>query len=141
MSGVKISGKGNAIAKMLAMAGPETIAEIGTALFKAGEVVQVDAQNSLTTGAASFGRHIPSLPGQPPNQDTGFLGNNIETTQPAALRVLVASNAPYSADLEFGTSKMAARPFMRPAAEKNRAEVQAFMKKAIQKAARKAVKK
>ena len=35
----------------------------------------------------------------------------------------VESNADYSAALEFGTSKMSARPFMQPALEENRPKI------------------
>ncbi len=129
-----------AIRKLLSMASPEAIVEIGQALKQGGELIENEAKVSITTGSASFDRHVPSLPGEPPNNDTGVLAGNIETTQESPLRVLVSSNAPYSEPLEFGTSKMAARPFMRPAAEKHRADIQRFMVKAIKTAVGKAVK-
>ena len=50
--------------------------------------------------------------------------------------VEVSSNAPYSAPLEFGTSKMAARPFMRPARDKMRAEVTELVRRAVEKIAK-----
>lgn len=101
---------------------------LGPALFAGGELIQVDAQNSITRGSASGTsggkhQHIPSRPGEPPNNFTGVLANNIETVSVAPLTVHVTSNAPYSAALEFGTSKMEARPFMRPARDRNKAAV------------------
>jgi len=96
--------------------------EIGKALFAAGDLIKVDAQLSITEGAVSGKGHVPSNPGEPPNADTHLLSDNIEVTQPAALRVEVSSNAPYSSELEFGTSKIAARPFMGPAAARKRRE-------------------
>lgn len=105
------------------MTGPEMIRTVGAALFAGGQGIQVEAQISITTGAVSGKNHVPSKPGEPPNQDTGVLSNNIETVQVAPLRVEVSSNAPYAADLEFGTSKMAERPYMRPAVAKRRKEV------------------
>ena len=68
--------------------------------------------------------------------DTGHLKNHIEVTQPGPLRVLVTSNAKYSAALEFGTSKMAARPFMNPAARAKRTEVTMIVRKAVDSAIR-----
>jgi HK97 gp10 family phage protein len=80
--------------------------------------------------------HVPSRPGEPPNQDTGVLASNIETVQISPVLVEVSSNAPYSAPLEFGTSKMAARPFMRPARDKMRAEVTELVRRAVAKIAK-----
>jgi HK97 gp10 family phage protein len=96
--------------------------EVGKALFAAGNLIQVDAQLSITDGAVSGKGHVPSRPGEAPNADTHLLADNIETVQPKPLLVEVSSNAPYSAELEFGTSKMAARPFMEPAAARKRKE-------------------
>lgn len=85
------------------------------ALFVFGNRIQVAAQTSITDGAVSGKNHVPSLPGQPPNQDTGVLANNIETLLVGPLHVEVQSKAPYAVFQEFGTSKMAERPYMRPA--------------------------
>lgn len=114
----------------------ESEREVSAALFAGGEMIQVEAQRSITAGAVSGKAHVPSAPGEPPNNDTGVLANNIETTQPAKLRVRVTSSAGYSAGLEFGTSKVAARPFMRPARDKKKAEVKALVEKALGRAVR-----
>lgn len=119
------------IKRLRALASDTTIREIGAALFAGGEAIQVEAQLSITRGAVSGKAHVPSKPGEPPNNDTSVLANNIETTQPAPLRVRVTSNAPYSAPLEFGTSRMAARPFMRPARDKEKAEVKRLVEQAL----------
>lgn len=117
--------------RLKALSGPRMTREVGKALFAGGELIQTEAQISITRGAVSGKAHVPSSPGQPPNQDTGTLANNIETTQVAPLKVHVASNAPYSAPLEFGSSTIAARPFMRPARDKKREEVKALVERAM----------
>ncbi len=104
---------------------------IGRALFAGGEIIQTAAQISITTGAVSGKGHVPSKPGEPPSNDSGVLAGNIETTQAGPLKVLVGSYAPYSKSLEFGTSRMAARPFMVPARDKSKKAVRALMAKAI----------
>lgn len=114
---------------------------IGPALFAAGNKVQVDAQISITEGAVSGENHVPSRPGEPPNNDTGVLANNIETVSVSPLKVEVSSNAPYSQKLEFGGhnsngSFVAARPFMAPAANKNRKRAQRFVQAALRAAIR-----
>ena len=95
-------------------------------LYAAGSLIEADAERSITEGAVSGKHHVPSLPGQPPNEDTGHLRANIETeiiAGAAEPTVHVTSKARYAAYLEFGTSRMAARPYMRPATEKNREKV------------------
>jgi HK97 gp10 family phage protein len=96
---------------------------IGQVLFVAGDAIAVDAAISITNGAVSGKGHVRSRPGEAPNADTHQLDRGIITVQVAPLHVQVQSNAPHSNDLEFGTSKMAERPFMRPAVAKNRDSV------------------
>ena len=118
------------IRRLRKLAGAATTRLVGQALFAAGEMIQTEAQLSITRGSQSGKGHVPSSPGSPPNQDTGVLASNIETTQVTPLKVRVSSNAPYSAPLEFGTSKMEARPFMRVARDKKRKEVVELVEKA-----------
>ena len=105
--------------------------EVSKALFTAGEVVEAEAGRSITAGSMSGKNHLASAPGEPPNNDTGVLARNIETVQVEPFRVEVSSNAPYSAALEFGTSKMAARPFMSPAVQATRKKVQQIIADAV----------
>ena len=153
------------IRRLNALASAAAERDIGKALFAGGELIQTHAQRSITAGAVSGKGHVPSKPGEPPNNDTGVLANNIETTQPETLRVRVTSSAPYSAALEggssreagassrsfagktspygpskakqgpvkveFGDSKTAARPFMRPARDAKRKEVKALVEQAL----------
>lgn len=97
--------------------------QVARALYMAGQLIENDAEKSITDGSISGAGHIPSLPGQPPNADTRFLDTNIETEIGGPGIVTVTSKAPYSAALEYGTSKMAARPYMRPSVERNRKKV------------------
>lgn len=124
------------IRRLKALSGPRMTRDVGRALFAGGELIQTEAQRSISAGSVSGKGHVPSAPGQPPNYDSGVLANNIETTQPAPLRVQVSSNAPYSAPLEFGTSRMAARPFMRPARDKKRDEVRRLVETAMNRVVR-----
>lgn len=90
------------------------------ALYVIGQRIELDAELSITAGSVSGKDHVPSAPGEPPNADTRLLDTSIDTTFAGENEVHVTSRAPYSAALEFGTSKMEERPFMRPAVEKNR---------------------
>ena len=67
--------------------------------------------------------HRASAPGQSPASDTGNLVRNIIVRQVDIDNVAVESNATYSSFLEFGTSKMLARPFLFPATERSRPKI------------------
>lgn len=92
----------------------------------------LSAGNVYTRGTV---KHVASKPGSPPNQDRGTLTRNIRVTMNDDLTADISSNAPYSAALEFGTSNMAARPFMTPAVEGQRAKHKERLQKAIMRAA------
>jgi len=76
--------------------------------------------------------HQASASGQFPASDTGFLANNIVTNmQGNGLEGEVISQAEYSQYLEYGTSKMGARPFMQPSLEQNRPKIRARLRKLL----------
>lgn len=133
----KVTG-GDGYTRKLRSMPREIVRELGGALFAAGEMVQVDAQNSITAGSQSGRNHVPSAPGEPPNNDSGVLAGNIETAQLAPLIVEVSSNASYAVALEYGTSKMIERPYMRPALERNREKINALINEAVDRAIKKA---
>ena len=72
----------------------------------------------------TYGNHTASTAGNPPNSDTGYLASNIFVKKDNNGKgASVASRADYSEALEFGTSKMGARPFLQPALEENRRKI------------------
>ena len=94
-----------------------------------GQLIRGEAIKSIQTGAKSGvmyqmynprREHRASAPGQAPASDTGNLVSKITVKQKSLNVVHVESNADYSSFLEYGTSKMEARPFMFPAFEKSK---------------------
>lgn len=83
----------------------------------------VKASMQSSHGGRSYQRggkvHVASAPGQPPAIDYGFLINSIHSEEEKD-GATVATNAEAAVPLEFGTAKMAARPFMRPGVDNNR---------------------
>ena len=70
--------------------------------------------------------HTASSAGNPPAIDGGTLVNSIKYEYDMAKDIFrgeVSASTAYAADLEFGTVKMAARPFMQPALEKSRTKI------------------
>ena len=62
-----------------------------------------------------------SSEGEPPHRRSGNLQRSITikfNKTPTSLEVKVGSKAKYAMDLEMGTSKVPARPFLRPANDK-----------------------
>ena len=109
---------------------------ITQALFVGASTIAVENQRLITTGAVSGKNHVPSNPGGPPNNDTGVLKGNIEAFRHGKLRARVVSSAPYAAALEFGSSKVAARPSTRVARDNKKKEVVNLVEKAMGQAVR-----
>jgi len=107
------------------------------ALYAAGSLIETDMAHSITEGSVSGKNHVPSLPGEPPNADTHVLDRSIETVVVDLLQVEVSVNAPYAAELEYGTSKMAPRPYAAPAVARNRKKVVGLVERAAQSLTRK----
>lgn len=61
--------------------------------------------------------HQASASGEAPAIDYGVLVNSLQTEFPSDLTGVLFTNTEYAAALEFGSRRMAERPFMRPAAE------------------------
>ena len=97
---------------------------INRALYDQGEAIRADAQASIRAGAVSGPGHVPSAPGTPPNADTHNLDLSIDVRlTPDRKKVVVAARAHYAAAQEFGTSKLPARPYMRPALRRSKRKV------------------
>ncbi len=104
-------------------------------------LVKGTAQESITAGGKSgieYQKYNPrrshraSASGEFPASDTGFLANNIVTKLSSdGLSGEVTSRADYSQFLEFGTSKMGARPFMQPSLEENRPKIRARVRRLL----------
>ncbi len=88
--------------------------------------------NSMKTGNQQGTE--PSLPGETPHVGTGLLRRSIayEIVDKKKLIGRVGTNVKYSKFLEYGTSKMAARPFLRPAKENNQEELKNFLTKPME---------
>lgn len=130
----------SAFGKLLeGVAGARLQREIGKALFVAAQRVQVESQISITRGAVSGANHVPSAPGEPPNNDTGGLVASHETELIRWDHARTTVNADYAVPLEVGTSKMEPRPFLGPAARATRDEMNALLKVAIKRAVAKVI--
>lgn len=104
--------------------GDEFMADLADAIEDGLEVVAVELAddygevlNRQSSNKTNGGR--PSQPGEPPAKDTGTLGRSISyfAEDGQSIRVGVSRYSPaaqYALPLEYGTTRMAARPWLRP---------------------------
>jgi len=103
-------------------------AMIGPNLERAAIYLKGEIKESLRIGNKTG--KTPSSPGEPPRRRTGRLSGSIahEVDWPKLI-ARVGTNLRYAKFLELGTSKMAARPFIRPAVAKARGAIAAILSK------------
>ena len=117
--------------------------EMGKALAKSCALIQREAMESMRDTAIDFSKtyytynktkaHHPSQAFNPPAVDTGTLRRSI-TYNVSGTKGEVGStlkNPPYGAYLEYGTSRMKPRTWLKPATDKNRGEIQKLLVNAM----------
>lgn len=97
------------------LASAEVVRVAGAVVYEGADMIRAEAFRLVSAGSVSGKGHVASRPGEPPNRDTGVLQANFETQQTGATSAEFRSKAPYAGALEFGTSRMASRPYVRPA--------------------------
>ena len=127
--------------------------ELQKGLLASAQRVERAAKDSIRQGSKT-GRvytrrtvtHRASAPGEAPASDTGRLINSISSylNRIAGLESFVVAGrgvVKYASMLEFGTIRMAARPFMVPAYEKSRAWIKERLARAVNDGIKKATKR
>lgn len=133
---MKISGAKRFTDRLERMASNSTTSAADKALYVAGTLIEIEAENSITAGSISGPNHVPSNPYEPPNADTRQLDGSIHTVVMGRGRVNVEAGEgiDYAVALEFGTSKMLPRPYMNPAAKKKGPEARQLVAEAMRRA-------
>lgn len=133
----RLASKSQLVAKIAAE-------EVNKALYVSAKQVEKEAKQSILSGdktGHTYTRgnvaHRASAPGEAPASDTGRLVNSINTeVSKSALESTVSAGSgavKYARMLEFGTTKMAARPFLFPALEKSKPFIRARFDQALSK--------
>lgn len=122
MTGVKVTIEGQkAFNDALARLRAGYTKGVQKAVILSAQSVRTAAIRSIQKGGGSGSSHTPSAPGQPPNTDTGRLVASIfAEPEGDGLRAKVGTDVAYGAHLEFGTQKMAARPWLQRALDGKR---------------------
>ena len=141
----KITGM-KELAKMLRDLKPALAPEVRKAITRGTLAVHAEAVKRVQRGPAS-GRvyvrrgivHRASAPGQAPATDTGRLvASIVPVIDSDGFGGRVQARVLYAKFLEFGTQKMAARPFMVPSLEAKRDAIVKMLTRAAEKAVAKA---
>lgn len=100
-------------------------------------IVRASLQVEASAKQLFKGRDDESVPGEPPRVQTGRLRASIThrlERSPEGPVGLVGTNVEYAPHLEFGTSRMSPHPFLTPALEMNKADIEAAIAQAIREA-------
>ena len=100
-------------------------------LYDGSVYMAEEMKKSIASGAKSgrkYGNHTSSAPGQSPANWTGKLLKSIKIQKTKGMS-FVYITAKYAEFLEFGTSKMRARPFIIPAFLKTKKMIQDKLKR------------
>ena len=105
--------------------------DVTDVLLRAADRVRTEYIDKVNEGGGVGPEHVPSLPGQPPNTDTGNLvgsaGSRVVQRNVTETHV----EAKYAAPLEFGTHKMAPRPALGPSFEEMKPHILNNLRKAL----------
>jgi hypothetical protein len=114
----------------------KNLRQLSQVVGKAAADVEGTAKDSILKSSGKYkqyGDHWSSPPGSPPNSDTGNLANSIGHRMTGKTSAEVFVSAKYGVPLELGWmsksgNHVPARPFLRPAVEKEAPAFQAAVK-------------
>lgn len=135
----------------LSKVAPEANWQLANAIALCCEKVRSDIQDSMAHTPRNMDKsyytnnkttaHHPSLPGNPPAPDTGNLRNSIryevhgqDSKEVYGIVGTTQKDPNYGEYLEYGTTKIAPRPWLRPAMERNESWIRSTLTKAAAKA-------
>lgn len=96
----------------------------GRVVYVGADMVHAEAFRGVSAGSVSGRNHVASAPGEYPNREFGDLQDGFKTEQTGPLTAEFRSEAAHSLPLEVGTSKMEARPHVRPARDTTAPKIQ-----------------
>lgn len=120
--GIKLDGMQKLLAQLQAVgkAGNEVVLEAITDIVTDTHAMAIAGIAGGPKSGRTYGGHTASAPGQYPATDTGRLVGSVRMEMPQVGNVIgrVGTAVAYGPMLEFGTSRMAARPWLLPSFER-----------------------
>jgi HK97 gp10 family phage protein len=105
--------------------------DAGARIVETYAKVAMSEEKSGRTYARGGREHRASAPGEAPAVDYGNLKSSIQVFEVTPERAIIGTNAEYAEHLEFGTSRMEPRPYMRPALDEHAHEIVAAIEDAV----------
>lgn len=123
----KLNGSTKAFREVVRSTAKAMVLHATDAITQGAKTGRIYVQKRTTTSKKGRKRtraitHQASAPGEAPSGDSGTLAASISAKAIGPLASEVRVDAEYGAHLEFGTTKMAARPFFLPALDAVRPE-------------------
>lgn len=97
----------------------------------AAEIAQRVAEAVMAEIDSGWSANTPSEPGEAPAIVSGNLAGSITIEQRGNAEVRVGSTASYAPFLEFGTSEIEMRPWLRPAVERVRGQLSQILREIV----------
>jgi len=119
-----LKGKDAHIRRLRKLSGNQVKGLAGAIVYEGADTIRAEAFRLVSAGSVSGKGHVASLPGEAPNREHGDLQAGMKAAQTGPVTAEFRSEADHAQPLEFGTSKMAARPHVRPARDTKKPEIE-----------------
>ena len=118
-----LKGGDKHVRRLRKLASAEVVKAAGAVVYAGADMIRAEAFHQISAGSVSGKNHVPSLPGEYPNRDTGILQAGFEVQQTGPLTAEFRSEAPYAADVEFKPPQQGGRPYVRRARDTMRPKI------------------
>ena len=119
-----MKGKDAHIRRLKRLSGNQVKALAGAIVYEGADTIRAEAYRLVSAGSVQGKGHARSKPGEAPNREHGDLQAGMKAVKTGAVTAEFRSESDHALPLEFGTSKMAARPSTRPARDTKKPEIE-----------------
>jgi len=119
-----VKGKDAHIRRLKRLSGNQVKALAGAIVYEGADTIRAEAYRLVSAGSVQGKGHARSKPGEAPNREHGDLQAGMKAVKTGAVTAEFRSESDHALPLEFGTSKMAARPSTRPARDTKKPEIE-----------------
>lgn len=119
-----MKGKDAHMRRLRKLSGNQVRALAGAIVYEGADTIRKEAFRLVSAGSVEGKNHVRSKPGEAPNREHGDLQAGMKSLKTGPVTAEFRSESDHAMPLEFGTSKMAARPNVRPARDTKRPEIE-----------------
>lgn len=119
-----MKGRDKHVQRLRKLSGNQVKALAGAIVYEGADTIRAEAFRSVSAGSVQGKNHVRSKPGEAPNREYGDLQAGMKAVKTGPVTAEFRSESDHARPLEFGTSKMAARPHVRPARDTKKPEIE-----------------